>query len=78
MKIKSLVDKLEIENEKEQLIELIKYKKSPWYEIIDWTKDGDFIRETKIKDNNFKFELIYRYFKSLKLNDKYVRYFIIL
>ncbi len=66
------VDKIEIENEKEQLIELIKYKKSPWYEIVDWTKDGDLIRETKIKDEYFKYDQIFKYFTCLKLNDKNV------
>ncbi|CAF0887509.1 unnamed protein product [Brachionus calyciflorus] len=63
------------ENEKEkedeivEMIDLIKDKKSPWFESYDWSKDCDLIRERFIKDrNSININKIEQYFTNLRLN----------
>lgn len=64
--ISSINDLYEIE----ELLNLLKEKKSPWYEVIEWTKNGDYIRETYIK-NKAKINIIEieKYFETLRLID---------
>ncbi len=47
---------------------MLKDKKSPWYEVIDWTKDGEDIRKNFIK-KKINLEFIQNYFTNLRLND---------
>ncbi len=54
----------------EALLDLLKDKKSPWYEVIDWTRDGDKIRQKFVRDQNqIDLNQIEKYFTSLRLND---------
>ena len=54
----------------ESLLDLLKDKKSPWYEVIEWTKDGDCIRQAYVKNQDkIKLNQIHNYFTSLRLND---------
>jgi hypothetical protein len=60
----------------EQLLELIRDKKSPWHETVNWTRNGDMIRESYIKDSNsIDLDFIEKYFTSLRFNDLQVKYF---
>ena len=70
--ISSVNDLYEIE----ELLSLLKDKKSPWYEVIEWTKNGDYIRETYIK-NKAKINIteIEKYFETLRLNDLQVDFY---
>ena len=56
--------------ETEELLDLIKDKKSPWFEIIEWTNDGDFIRQTYINEQSkIQKYNIEEFFTSLRLPD---------
>ena len=70
--ISSVNDLYEIE----ELLSLLKDKKSPWYEVIEWTRNGDYIRETYIK-NKAKINIteIEKYFETLRLNDLQVDFY---
>ncbi len=53
------------------MIDLIKEKKSPFFETIDWSKNGESIRETYIRDpHKLNLKSIERCFLSIRLNDK--------
>ena len=63
----------------EELIDLLRDKKSPWYELIDWTTDAGSIRETNVVFNDKKknragvdLACIENYFSCLRFNDKRV------
>ena len=57
----------------EELLDLIVDKKSPWFETIDWSANGDSIRQTFIKDiSRLNLNSIEQCFTSLRLNDKNV------
>ena len=54
----------------EQLLELIRDNKSPWHETVNWTRNGDSIRESYIKDSDsIDIDFIEKYFTSLRFND---------
>lgn len=63
----------EVEDSVEELIDLIRDIKSPWYEAYDWSKNCDSIRERFIKDKkSINLNNIEQYFTNLRLNDKNV------
>lgn len=67
----SLNEALEVE----ELLDLIKDKKSPWFEMIEWTNDGDHIRQTYIKQQSkFQKYEIENFFTSLRLTDLQVSF----
>ena len=63
------------DEEIEELIDLIRDKKSPFFETIDWSRNGESIRETYIKDaHKLNLKSIEKCFSSIRLNDKNVKY----
>ena len=63
------------DEEIEELIDLIKEKKSPFFETIEWSKNGESIRETFIRDSHkLNLKSIEKCFASIRLNDKNINY----
>ncbi len=56
--------------ETETLLDLLRDKKSPWYEVINWSRDGANLRHTYVRDQaRIDLAHIEKYFTSLRLND---------
>ena len=60
-------------NRKEELLDLVKDKNSPWYINYDWSSEANKIRELYISEiNSINLDNIEKYFKTLRLIDKNV------
>jgi hypothetical protein len=57
-------------NEKENLLDLIKDKHSPWYAKYDWSDEANLIREAYISGKRINLSNIEEQFKTLRFVDK--------
>lgn len=63
------------EYHKEELLDILGDKKSPWYQLTEWSPNGDSIRNNYVKNSDqIDLKQIEQYFTSLKFNEKNVSF----